>query len=198
MNKSGVLLKKIKSKLVETRGFTFAELLVAVLIMLLATGTLTAAMSLAIRHFYKSTQKSEAQILCGSLAEFVEDELSFSTVKITGSDISISKGTHNMGSDISFYVNTTGDTYTAVDATTVGTYGKLTISGDNFTGQYFKLTTDGAYDVGDNKGYSLAAGMSLAWDNTNKWFNVEIRVVDKSESDILSNVQFTVKPLIVK
>ena len=196
MNKQSRLSQKWKEILQKSKGFTLTELLVATMIMVLATGALTSAMILAIRHFYESTQRSEAQFLCATLAEFVEDELSFAVVNGTAEDASWSRGTHNMGSDISFYVRKDEDgSYEKVGTGTLGTYGKLAVTGDNYTPNYFMLASDGAYEVEKNKGYDLEAAMSLKWEDANHWFVVQIKVIDrKDHSKELAKTGFTVKP----
>lgn len=190
------LINRIRKAFRDDHGFSFTEMLVATLIMVLATGALTSALTLAYRHFYRSTQRTEAQFLCASLAEFVEDELAFSRVTDT-TDLKWSKGTHNMGRNIEFYVTPDDSTYTKINEGTLETYGKLVITGDNYKDNYFKLATDSAYDVEKGKGYSLRAGMSLKWDDDKQWYEVEIRVVDKKDtSKVLSDEIFTVKPAI--
>ena len=71
-----------------------------------------------------------------------------------------------MGSSISFYVKPDCGSYTKVGDSTLSTYGRIAISGDNFIGNYFQLASDGLYDVEAQKGYSLLAGMSLKWDGS--------------------------------
>ncbi len=197
MNDLCVLKKRIRKICSSEGGFSLTELLIATLIMVLATAALTSALLLAYRHFYKSAQRTEAQFLCASLAEFVEDELTFSKVTVSGGDLSWSKGTHNMGSNIKFYVNTEGGGYVEIDGSTLNEYGKIVITGDNYSGNYYKIASDGAYDVESGRGYSLLAGMSLTWDDTNGWFIVEIEVVDKDDKTVLSDDRFTVKPAVV-
>ena len=196
MSKDNSLKKRIQKILRGKSGFTMTELLVAALIMALATATITSVIVVAFRNFYKTVQRTEAQFLCASLAEFVEDELMFSnkvTVSPTG-DISWSGGTHNMGSNISFYVNTGTGAYTKVSGSTPNTYGRIVITGDNYSGKYFKAVTDGSYDVEKGRGYSLLAGMSLEWDASNELYKVKIVVVDKDNKSLLSDEEFTVKP----
>ena len=164
--------------------------------MTLATAALTSVIILAFRHFYKSVQRTEAQFLCATLAEFAEDELTFSKVSVSPSgEVTWSNGTHNMGSSISFYVKPDGGSYTKVGDSTLSTYGRIAISGDNFIGNYFLLASDGLYDVEAQKGYSLLAGMSLKWDGSK--YVVEIRVVDKDDKTVLSDEKFTVKPAVI-
>ncbi len=193
----------MKSILRGKKGFTFTELLVATLIMLLATGVLTSTLALAIRHFFLSTQRTEAQFLLGSLAEFVEDELSFSVDTDGRTDLAWSKGTHNMGSGISFYVLGADGACTKIDGSTGAQYGVLVINGDNYKDdggnkKYFKLVPDGSYEVAQLHGYSLEAGMKLEWDDTNHWYIVELKVVDKKDPSkkVLAEADFTVKPAI--
>ena len=196
MNKFGSLKNRIHKICRSRDGFSLTELLIAVLIMALATAALTSALILAFRHFYKSAQRTEAQFLCASIAEFVEDELLFSKVDVSGGDLKWSKGTHNMGSNIKFYVNTEDGGYEEIDGSTLNTYGKIVITGDNFSGDYYKIASDGSYDVETGRGYSLLAGMSLDWDDSNGWFSVEIVVVDKNDKTVLSDDSFTVKPAV--
>lgn len=200
MNKLCVI-KRIQKILRGKGGFSFTELLVATLIMVLATGALTSALALGFRHFYLATQRTEAQFLCAALAEFVEDELSFSTVDFTGSDLTWSKGTHNMGSKISFYVqDADGSNREKITADTISHYGRIVITGENYKNddssyKYFKIVSDGAYEVESIKNYSLLAGMSLKWDPDKKWYAVKIVVVNK-DNEVLSDTEFTVKPAI--
>ena len=196
MNRVIRIKNKIQGILRNREGFTLTELLIAVLIMTLATAALTSVIILAFRHFYKTIQRTEAQFLCASIAEFVEDELAFSNVSISDSgDVTWSNGTHNMGSNISFYVKPDGGSYTKVGESSIGTYGRIAISGDNFKDNYFLVASDGLYDVGAQNGYSLLAGMSLKWDGSK--YVVEICVVDKDDKSVLSDEKFTVKPAVI-
>ena len=183
----------MKIKLKDKTGFTMVELLVAMLIMLLATGALTMTINLAIKHFYKSVQESEAQVLCATLTEFVEDELSFATV-MTSSPDSWSGGTHNMGNGIAFYTET-ASSYARVGDSTGETYGQLVISGDNYAGNFFKAANSASYEVGNVRHYDLAESMSLKW--TGNHYEVVIKIVDKDDHSVLSKAEFTVKPVVV-
>lgn len=212
-NKFCRLRNRMKSVLRGKKGFTFTELLVATLIMLLATGVLTSTLALAIRHFFLSTQRTEAQFLLGSLAEFVEDELSFSVDTDGRTDLAWSKGTHNMGSNIRFCVLPDGKDldpvdYTCPDVLPVGNdildppnpgeYGKLVITGENYKKEgepkYFKIVSDGAYDVAPSHGYSLKAAMHLNWQDP--YYVVQIYVADQNGKE-LTKAEFTVEPAIV-
>ena len=188
------LYKRLNSKIKENAGFSLTEMLVAMLIMLLATGALTMTINLAIKHFYKSTQESEAQVLCATLSEFVEDELTFANVSEPYS-YSWSGGTHNMGNGISFFIKD-ATSYTKIKDDTDSNYGQLVITGNNYAGNYFNAANSASYEVGKSRSYDLAASMSLVWENGK--YKVNIRVVDKdNNSEVLSRAEFTVKPIVV-
>ena len=204
MNKLHHLINRIRTILRDKRGFSLTELLVATLIMVLATGALTSALTLAYRHFFLATQRTEAQLLCASIAEFVEDELAFSTIaEGTPADAPTwSNGSHNMRSGIKFLVQNEDGTYLPISDTTDTTYGVLVITGDNYknaddTTKYFMIANEKADEVGAGKGYSLRAGMSLKWDSLKKWYVVKINVVNKNDNNILSDTEFTVRPAAV-
>jgi len=73
------VIKKLTKKLHSKKGMTVGEVLVAVLIMLLATGLLTGGISFATRNLEKSVTESEAHILQSSLREEVNSELRYTT-----------------------------------------------------------------------------------------------------------------------
>ena len=64
----------IKEK-INKNGFTFAEMLFAVLILGIATGLMAQTVGVAFNNFEKITKKSEAQMLCSVLVASVQDEL---------------------------------------------------------------------------------------------------------------------------
>ena len=71
--------KVLKSKLHSKNGMTIGELLVAVLILLLATGLLVGGVSFAARNFEKSFSKSQANVLQSTLKEAINGELRYTT-----------------------------------------------------------------------------------------------------------------------
>ena len=139
----------IRNRLRKCGGFSLTELLVATLIMLLATVLVTRTLSMAVRQLYIQTQESEAQLLCSSLSTYLESELSFATVTLNGQSEgedaggavgvasggikSVSSDAHNMGEGICFgYIyakdeadSNAGDAGQSVSSDATGSKGKL-------------------------------------------------------------------------
>ena len=67
-----------------SKGFSILEMLLAVVILLLATQLVAGAMELAGRRYVESTNRSKAQMILSTLSDFVRSELT------TASDIVIS------------------------------------------------------------------------------------------------------------
>lgn len=116
--------KDIKRRMGADGGFTFTELLLATIIMMLATTLLAQTMKLAEEKFFEITQESEAQLLCASLTTYIESELEGAepVTESTG-DTGINAGstegataprfnsdTHGMGPGAYFYVLEDTDT----------------------------------------------------------------------------------------
>ena len=200
MRKLREIGRKIKRKRIGNKGFSLTELLVAMLIMLLATGALVGTIGLAVKHFFKSAQESEAQLLCATLSEFVEDELTYSKSVASGDGgvVTWSKGTHGLGSNIYFEISTDAGNFKG-DESTSATYGQIVITSKSYQKEYgddkvFNLASPGVYEVGKSRNYDLQAAMSLSWDDGK--YEVEIIVADKSK-EALASSSFTVKPVLV-
>lgn len=69
-------MSKLRHKLKDRRGFTLAELMVCVLILLLATAVIVQTLDLGILQFHRHTRQSEAQLLCNTLSLELSDQLS--------------------------------------------------------------------------------------------------------------------------
>lgn len=69
-------------KLRGTGGFSFLELMVCTLILLLSTGVILQTLTLATAQFQKRTRNSEAELLCDMLAQAVQEYLTYAT-KVT-------------------------------------------------------------------------------------------------------------------
>ncbi len=86
------LLKLIRNKIrSSSKGFSIIEMLVAVVILLMATSLVASAMKLASERYLESTNRSKAQMILSTLSDFVRSELT------TGSDFVLSDG-----GDVSF------------------------------------------------------------------------------------------------
>ena len=79
-------------------GFSILEMLLAVLILLLATQLVAESMALASRHYIQSTNRSKAQMIASTLSDFVRSELTTaSDVVQEGNDISFIDGSGRLG-----------------------------------------------------------------------------------------------------
>ena len=68
-------MSEARQRLRSSGGFSFAELLVCVLILLLASGLIVQTLDLGIEHLKARTRETEAALLCNTLALAVQDEL---------------------------------------------------------------------------------------------------------------------------
>lgn len=73
------MINKIKNKLRSTSGMSLGELLIAVLIMLLATSTVVSTIQLANKQYKNSMRNSEANLLYSTLSSIITGELSYAT-----------------------------------------------------------------------------------------------------------------------
>ena len=75
-------MKRLKQKLKSGRGMSLTELLCAVLILVLVSGGMATAVSLA------AMRESEAQILCSTLETILRNELAYTTnIKLNGKQV---------------------------------------------------------------------------------------------------------------
>lgn len=77
---------KLKGKLKSRKGMSLLELLCAVLILLLVSGGMTSAVSLAANQYRESMRNSESQVLYSSLKTVLSHELAYTTNILIGSD----------------------------------------------------------------------------------------------------------------
>lgn len=81
-------MKRLKQKLKSGRGMSLTELLCAVLILVLVSGGMATAVSLAARQYQQSMRESEAQILCSTLETILRNELAYTTeIKLNGDKV---------------------------------------------------------------------------------------------------------------
>ena len=203
-------MKTIKRKIQNKGGFSLTELLVATLIMMLATGLLTQTLSLAIDQFYRQTRESEAQLLCASLMAYLESELAYAAVtKQPDGSYRMKSDAHNMGEGIQFvYEGASGgaseinlwDTGTAEDMT--GKPGRMVAETSPYyqasfgDGAAYNIAGFGAYEVGKNKQYRLNAGAHFLWDGKKWTVTVKIYGDNDSRQELAAN-SFTAYPAAV-
>lgn len=153
-------MKRLKQKLKSTRGLTLGEMLCAVLIVLLVSGTMASTVSLAVRQYQRSLRESEAEVLCSTLATIITDELAFTTeIKVAGGQVVQFQSQHYAMKD------TKGTFLTdAVD----GGYGHLLLGTAEKSAN---LLGKGSYPNG-----LLAKVESLSYDNGTHCFTVKLSV----------------------
>ena len=97
------MINKIKQLYREKRrslksGFSVLEMLVAILILLLASQLVAEAMALAGRHYIESTNRSKAQMIVSTLADFIRGELlTASDIVVDGDEVSFIDGSGRLG-----------------------------------------------------------------------------------------------------
>ena len=93
------LIKLLRNKLKsDSKGFSILEMLLAVVILLLATQLVTQAMDLAAKRYIESTNRSKAQMIMSTLSDFVRNELTTaSDFVLEGNDISFIDGSGILG-----------------------------------------------------------------------------------------------------
>lgn len=74
MNK---LLKRLKTKLSKSKGFTLTELLFSIIILMLSTSLIIQCFNLGIANVIRETRASEAQLLCSALTASIQNELTY-------------------------------------------------------------------------------------------------------------------------
>ncbi|SEK92858.1 hypothetical protein SAMN04487770_10488 [Butyrivibrio sp. ob235] len=74
------------------------EMLLAIIILLLATQLVAESISLASKHYIQSTNRSKAQMIVSTLADFVRSELTVaSDVIVEGGEVSFIDGSARLG-----------------------------------------------------------------------------------------------------
>ncbi len=202
--------EKIRKKIKSNGGFSMLELLVATLIMLLATSLLAQTMALGLQQFRTITKRSKADTLCSTLSIYVENELAYAKVKVKDGQVTFTSDVHNMGPDAAFYilesaededgtVVTSGESPVGIIVETSDYY-KNYVKEKNIGLQpaaqrrpYYSIVGEGSYKIGDRSSEMLAASMSLK--NTSDSIEVTISVYDTDGETVLSSNHFRVIPL---
>ncbi len=174
---------RTKEKLKHKGGVTLVEMLMAVIVLILATGLITLALDFGISSFNKSNMEAEGQILCSTLATAVKDELRFAR-NIEGSEISdIKFFSMNLGAkDCSFKVENSAS------------------GGASGAGYIMLKTPKGSFDLVPKSTYVYGLGAEFArfeWDENaspRPAFSIEIEVRAEDGTRI-SSEEFTVEPL---
>lgn len=164
-------MKKIIRKLKNNRGFTLFEMLACVVVMLLVTAIITLTIQMGVKHFTRSVQDSESQVLCGALTAAVKEELEYATnVQTSASGYTYYSRARAHGSGCTLEPNTEG---------------QLSVKKGS---QYYPLVGSESYS------YDMTADAVIDWDAANHRFSVSLSVKDADGND-LTTESFYVHPL---
>lgn len=175
------LIRRARRKLRSHRGFTLAEMLVVVLLVLLVSGIVASTVQLAAKHFRARTQEADAQLLCSALSLFVQNELTYAGEIKTGENnelVSFTDHVQGFGTDCSF-VSADGNGGEAPE-------GRLAIKYNG--GDYFEAASAGSY-TGHK---ALRERHEITYENGQA--NVTIEILDENRHPITAN-SFAVRPL---
>ena len=207
LKKNGMIIKRIMGHISNSRGFSYAELLLATLIMLLATSIITATIALAMDQYRNIQKVANAETLCTMLSNYVENELSYSTIILndTGTDVRPgSKGgefifnsdAHNFGAGAYFVVIDEQGKF--IDYISPGEIpsrnGRLAESSIVYEDKFYNIAGEGAYKK-NNASLALYSAMSINYLNDKRALSIHIWVTDKDTGgDTLVENYFLVVP----
>lgn len=189
-------MRRLKRKLRGRGGFTLAELMFSILILLMSTALLAETIRVATDRYFESRRETGAQLLCSSLSAFVEDVLSLAEVSAGGTGISTEA--HGLGDNVSFGILSGTD----FDAGNNGTKkGVLVATSPNYRNMfsedpYYYPVGKYAYRPTERRSYDLEAGLKLSWDAAGK-YNVTVQIFD-TDGALLTESAFSVRPLLVR
>lgn len=198
-------MKRLKHKLRGRSGFSFAEVLLCTLILLLATAMLAETARVASARFFESRRETEARTLCSSLEMFLQDELTLAEVTVDGRDaLRAMKGNaHNLGSGLQIGIlknDGSGEPVFYPDALD-GVTGWLVVRSNRLPDdgtpdeRYYFPASRAAYRVSGGA-YDLAAGLALDW--TGSGFRVTVTVYSADGGTALAESAFFATPLSVR
>ena len=177
---------KLKSK----AGFSLLELLVAVIVLLLVSGGLATASTVANNQFVKSMRNSEAQELYTNLKSLLDYELRH--VDTSNSNALVYDETTGVVSKFhsktysSSSINEAGTLVSIDDDNNETEYGEIAFS--NNSAQYNRLLGKAAYP------HDIQAKVTIYYDEDNNIFTVDT-VIAVNDEPILENKPYQVIPL---
>jgi type II secretory pathway pseudopilin PulG len=202
-------VKKAYGKLRSCKGFSLAELLLATIIMLLATSVLTGTISLALSNYRKASQASNAQLLCSTLSVYVQNELSYASVTLdkdgniktgNGGAVQFTSGAHNFGPDAYFGIKTatSEDPYpVTADSAQEGRIVEVSNIYQNNFGDKKSFDIAGKGSYMENAPQSgLKAGMTLSFEDDS--FIAHIIVKPENGDNVLAEKYLRIIPLEIK
>lgn len=181
-------IKRLVRKLNNRKGFSLTELLACTLIMVIATSILTGTVSLAARHYDEQIQKSEADVLCESLAYALREKLSY-VYKYDSN----SKRFYSTSSDMGYYAFTIESAEESEPKDHNELFLRYYQSATDDTGTLYHLVSTASYIGGKYSAYIQEGGVTFS----NNTFNVTVQVKEnKGEGKVLSEIDFIVNPFV--
>lgn len=170
MNKKLVLIKK---KLSNNKGFSLGELLVATVILLLASQILAQGVAYAARMYNESLTRSHAKQLCSSLTAVIETELRYTT------SITYDEKTGKLLTYFSRDYGQSNSGFLSIDSddneVSTGEIAVRTSTGEN-TNKYHRLLSSSTYSS-----YDLEAKVSSAvYDLSNNKFTISLTIYERN------------------
>ncbi len=195
------LIKKLKSKLKKNKGFTLAELLFSMIILMLSTTIILQCFNLGLSNVIRETRSSEAQLLCSALTSSLQNELTYARdIKVDNSSKVLKtyfSSSRRMGANSTIKLdqgkviisNGVDADYPLVDRSNYTAKNRGGVAGNDDDSYFLKAFWDGG----------------IKWNETNQVFEVTIWVDDATKAAItdatvakkqaLAYSHFVVKPL---
>ena len=162
------MYNRITSKLYSSRGMTLVELLSALIILLLVSGGMAAAVSLGSQQYQKSMRDAEAMVLYSTLMTVLSNELMYTTDIRVDND----KGIGNVAQFMSQNYVIEGNLSTLMTDNADGNdYGKLLLGNSKNTDEYMSVLGKASYTRG------LSAKVTkFQYHNSEHYFIVELSI----------------------
>lgn len=164
-------MRYLKEKWKSSGGYSLAETLVAVLILLLVSAGLATGMTLASRQYRRSILSSESKILASTLNAVIENELANTPEKKVD------------GGSVYFYSpNYGGENRTFCLTEESNGYGKVALADSpDGTGDVMPLVSSSCYANG------MGAKVSVTWEGSGRgYFHVVLTIGDSAGEELLT------------
>ncbi len=172
------LLKyKAGSKLRDREGMTIVEILMAIIVLLLVTAMVTTAIDLGIKHYRRSTMRSEARVLNATLIKAVQDELRYAE------EISSPAGSGIGG----FKYKSKSRVMNNEVYFDYGSGGELLLK---------KVSDGSGVGLVSSKSYvfDIKPELTISWSESDRLFSCELKIKEDAGAELVSST-FGVKPL---
>lgn len=179
----------LSRKLSGRGGYSFAEALLALMIVLLVSNSMVAGVRFAIQEYHKSMILSESRVLLSTLTDIITDELSNidGTVDLTQTPIRYHSRNFAQQSNyyVSFWSVASGEDSADEDAMAkaAGGFGVIAVGVDNGNGTIkgHKVLSDAAYSL-----YQIKAKVAVDCDLAHNLFHVTLVIRSPGNEDYTS------------